>query len=253
MNKILLGDIIKVAPQIPSEFVDFFCFSPPYNVGIPYSDWNDLIPMNEYWDFTEKYLRELYRIGKPDSRYCINLPYTINSNGKVIFIMADYHTLMLKIGFKFFGHIDLHEDVPHRKKNTAWGSWLSPSAPYFFNSKECVIVYYKDRWKKDNQGEHDFSVDNKNEFINLVQGVWDYKPQTQKLTEANFSLDIPTNAIKLFTHKNELVMDPFMGSGTTAVACKLLDRQYLGIEISPTYRAVAIQRLSSIDTLKNFM
>lgn len=252
-NTIIVGDVRAVLPQFPSNSIDCFIYSPPYNVNIPYDSWNDSLPMDDYWTFTKIYLEELYRIGKYDTRYCINIPYTINNQGKVIFLSADYHKLMLEIGFNFYGHIDLYEDNPHRKKNTAWGSWLSPSAPYFFNSKECILVYYKDQWKKINQGIHDFSEKNKQEFIELAQGNWEYKAQTQKLTEANFSLDIPEKCIKFFTYKEDLICDPFMGSGTTGVACKLLDRNFIGIEISEKYTKVARNRLSSTCALNDFL
>lgn len=172
---------------------------------------------------------------------------------------------MLKsIGFNFFGVIDLNEKSPQRVKQTAWGSWMSPSCPYIYNPKEAVILGYKKIYKKIEKGipewekrdittnlngeistKKDYSKSDKDEFMDLVYGNWDYRADTKSLTKATFSLDIPMRAIKILTYKDEIVLDPFSGSGTTALAAKITGRRYLGFEISPNYTQIANNRLHS--------
>jgi DNA modification methylase len=145
-------------------------------------------------------------------------------------------------------------------------SWMSASSPYIYNPKECVILAYKKTKKKLTKGESQwlgefkkilqddgtykekmvYSDQNKKEFMHLVFGRWDYFADTKSLTKATFSLDIPSKAIKILTYKNDIVLDPFMGSGTTAVAAELLDRRWLGIELSENYTEIARNRIEMV-------
>ena len=171
---------------------------------------------------------------------------------------------MKQIGYKFFGVVDLEEESPHRSRTTAWGSWMSPSAPYIYNPKECVILAYKKHHIKKIKGEPQWSNElldvedpngnikqkkvyteqDKRDFIDLVFGQWHYFADTRSLTKATFSMDIPTKAIKILTYKNDLVLDPFAGSGTSLVAAEVLNRRWIGIELSPNYSKVANDRVA---------
>jgi DNA modification methylase len=142
---------------------------------------------------------------------------------------------------------------------------MSASSPYLYNPKECVILAYKKTSKKLTKGEsqwkgeptkviqEDGTVKNKmiykdedkKEFMNLVFARWEYFSDTKSLTKATFSMDIPAKAIKILTYKNDIILDPFMGSGTSAVAAELLDRRWVGIELSPDYAEVGRKRVQS--------
>ena len=142
-------------------------------------------------------------------------------------------------------------------------SWMSVSQPYIYNPKECVILAYKNspkklikgesQWKgtptevKDEEGNVKtkmFYEDvSKKEFMNLVFGRWEYFADTKSLTKATFSLDIPSKAIKILTYKNDIVLDPFMGSGTSLVAAETLGRRWIGIELSENYTNIAKERI----------
>jgi site-specific DNA-methyltransferase (adenine-specific) len=152
---------------------------------------------------------------------------------------------MKDIGYGFAGIADLDEKAPQKVKYSAWGSWLSASAPYMHNPKECVLIGYKDQWKKLNVGESYWtdSDEDKKGFMEVVSGLWGYFAETRGMTEANFSLDIPVKAIKFMTYKDDVVLDPFMGSGTTAVASVNLDRNYIGFEVSENYCKIARSRV----------
>jgi site-specific DNA-methyltransferase (adenine-specific) len=177
--------------------------------------------------------------------------------------MAEFWGIMKKVGFKFFGLVDLKENSPHRLKTTAWGSWMSPSSPYIYNPKECVILAYKHDRVKKIKGEPEWKgetieVENENgivkpkvvykeedkkEFMNLVYGEWDYFADTRQLTKATFSTDIPSKAIKILSYKNDLVLDPFCGSATTLVSAEILHRRWIGIEQSSKYCDIGRERV----------
>jgi site-specific DNA-methyltransferase (adenine-specific) len=266
-GKIINGDCIEVMKTLPEGCVDLLCTSPPYGVNVKYDVYDDTIPMDEYWDFTTKWLTEAYRVLKDDGRVAINVPIETNvqeRGGRILF-NAEFWMKMKEVGFKFFGMIDLNEDSPHRVRQTAWGSWMSASSPYLYNPKECVILAYKKTSKKLTKGESQwlgeqiqvtsedgkvknkmiYKDEDKKEFMNLVFARWYYFSDTKSLTKATFSLDIPSNAIKILTYKNDIVFDPFMGSGTSAVAAETLGRRWLGVELSPNYCDIATKRVNA--------
>jgi site-specific DNA-methyltransferase (adenine-specific) len=263
INRVLNGDTIEVMSEMPEGWVDLIVTSPPYNVGIQYDTHNDEIVMDEYWEWSEKWLTEAYRLLKDDGRMAINIPYEVNvqARGGRVFFASELYQVMKKVGFKFYGIVDLEEDSPHRSKTTAWGSWMSPSAPYIYNPKECVILAYKKNHIKKVKGEPQwkgepylteegknkvaYSEQDKKEFMELVFGQWKYFADTRSLTKATFSMDIPEKAIKILSYRNDIVLDPFNGSGTSCVAAVVHDRRWVGIELSENYCEIAKQRIQS--------
>jgi site-specific DNA-methyltransferase (adenine-specific) len=266
-GKIINGDCIEVMNKLPENSIDLIITSPPYSVNISYDVYNDNTTLEEYLDFSKKWLTESFKILKDDGRICVNIPFETNlkDRGGRVFIASEIWGVMKEIGFKWFGLIDLEEESPHRSKTTAWGSWMSPSQPYIYNPKECLIIAYKNSPKKNTKGEPQWKGEmiqvqdlkdpmvwknkmvyddkDKREFIDLVFGQWKYFADTKSLTKATFSMDIPSKAIKILTYRNDIVLDPFMGSGTTALSAEFLGRRWIGVELSPNYTEVANKRI----------
>jgi site-specific DNA-methyltransferase (adenine-specific) len=267
IKTIINGDCIEVMKTLDEGSIDLIVTSPPYGVGIDYDVHEDDMVWEEYVKFTYSWLEQAFRVLKDDGRIALNIPYEINrqAKGGRIFMVSEVWQIMKQIGYKFYGVVDLEEESPHRSRTTAWGSWMSPSAPYIYNPKECVILAYKKHHIKKVKGEPEWvgeigEVEDKNgnmrpktfyteqqkrEFIDLVFGQWHYFADTKSMTKATFSMDIPTKAIKILTYKNDIVLDPFAGSGTSLVAAEVLDRQWIGIELSPNYAEVARKRVNS--------
>ena len=266
-GKIINGDCIEVMKTMPEGSVDLVLTSPPYNANIKYDTYDDGRSMEDYWNFTKDWLSEAYRVLKDDGRIAVNVPIEMNvqeRGGRILF-NAEFWMMMKEVGFKFFGMVDLTEDSPHRVRQTAWGSWMSNSQPYIYNPKECVILSYKNSPKKLIKGESQwkgtptevvdengkvktkmvYRDEDKKDFMNLVFGRWEYFADTKSLTKATFSMDIPVKAIKILTYKNDIVLDPFMGSGTSAVAAETLDRRWIGIELSENYTEIARKRVQA--------
>jgi len=266
-NKIYNGDSRKVMTEMDEKSIDLIVTSPPYGVGIDYDSWDDDKEIADYMEFTREWLREAYRVLKDDGRIALNIPYEINrqSKGGRIYFSAEVWMIMKEIGFGFFGIVDLEESSPHRSKTTAWGSWMSPSAPYIYNPKECVILAYKKKHKKDIKGTPQWKGEyqmvpnekiegefrkklvydekDKKDFMSLVFGQWNYFADTQQKTKATFSMDIPYRAIKILSFKEDVVLDPFNGSGTTCLAAEMLGRPWIGVDISQKYCEVARERI----------
>ena len=268
VGKVITGDCIEVMKTFPEKCIDLVVTSCPYGVGIDYDVYDDNTTIEEYLDFTKKWLESAFRVLKDDGRICLNIPYEVNlkDNGGRVFIVSEIWNVMKELGYKWYGIVDLEEQSPHRSKTTAWGSWMSPSSPYIYNPKECVILAYKGSPKKINKGQPQWSYEEKDvegktkrvysdedkkEFIELVYGQWNYFADTKSMTKATFSMDIPTKAIKILTYKDDVVLDPFAGSGTSLVAAEVLDRKWVGIELSPNYSEVARKRVGDFILTKN--
>ena len=273
LNQIINGDSVEVMSKLPENSIDLLVTSPPYSVNIKYDVYDDNTTMVEYINFSKKWLYQAFRVLKDDGRICVNVPYEINlkDRGGRVFMVAEVWKVMEEIGFKWFGLIDLDEQSPHRSKTTAWGSWMSPSQPYIYNPKECIIIAYKNNPNKKVKGQPQwmaemvnveqedgtvktktvYQEEDKKEFISLVYGQWEYFADTKQQTKATFSMDIPMKAIKILSYKEDVIMDPFNGSGTTCLAAEMLGRSWIGVDISPNYCEVARKRVREYQLQQN--
>jgi len=225
---------------IKEESIDLVVTSPPYNVDICYNSYNDKIPYDIYLEFTQKWLKKLYTLMKDDGRFCLNIPLDKNKGGQQS-VYADITSIAKKVGWKYHSTIIWNEQNISRR--TAWGSWLSASAPYVIAPVETIVVLYKKEWKKiSGSGKSDIT---KKEFIEWTNGVWNFTGESKKRIghPAPFPVELPRRCIKLFSYIGDTVLDPFLGSGSTLVACAQTERKGIGIEIDANYCKLSKQRL----------
>ena len=241
--KIINSDFLSTNLIQPNS-VDLIVTSPPYNVDIHYGTFKDNIPYKVYLEFTEKWLRKALELTKPDGRFCLNIPLD-KSKGRqeegFQSVYADILSIAKKVKWKYFSTIIWNEQNISRR--TAWGSWLSARAPYVIAPVEVIIILYKSKWKKlSGSGDSDITRD---EFIEWTNGMWTFSGENRKKVghPAPFPLELPKRCIKLFSFVNDTVLDPFLGSGTTLVACALLNRRGIGVEIDRKYCELAKKRL----------
>ncbi|MEM3737067.1 MAG: site-specific DNA-methyltransferase [Candidatus Bathyarchaeia archaeon] len=239
-NSILIYcDDILTTTAIKENSVDLIVTSPPYDVDIKYENYNDNIPYDEYLEFTEKWLARCYNFSKPDGRLCLNIPLDKNKGGQQS-VCADITVKAKEAGWNYHSTIIWNEQNISRR--TAWGSWLSASAPYVIAPVEVIVVLYKKRWEKLNKGKSDITRD---EFIEWTNGVWNFGGENRSKIghPAPFPLELPRRCIKLFSFVGDTVFDPFLGSGTTLLACLETNRIGIGVEINRNYCELAIRRL----------
>jgi len=225
---------------IEEETIDLVITSPPYNVGIKYNSYYDKMTYERYLSFTREWLTKCYRLIKEDGRFCLNIPLDKNKGGQQS-VYADITTIAKQVGWKYHSTIIWNEQNISRR--TAWGSWLSASAPFVIAPVEVIVILYKDRWKKiSGSRKSDIS---KREFIEWTNGVWNFIGESRKRVRhpAPFPVELPRRCIKLFSFVGDIVLDPFLGSGSTLIACLLTDRKGIGIEIDKNYCEIARKRL----------
>lgn len=231
-------DILKIK-DIKNNSVDLIITSPPYNVDIQYNSHNDQMDYATYLAFTRKWLSKCYDLAKDDGRFCLNIPLDKNKGGQQS-VCADITSIAKEIGWKYHSTIVWNEGNISRR--TAWGSWLSASAPYVIAPVEVILILYKKFWKKMYPGKSDISKD---EFMEWTNGVWTFCGESKKRIghPAPFPIELPRRCIKLFSYTKDTVLDPFLGSGTTLVACRSTKRKGIGIDIDKHYCALAKKRV----------
>lgn len=224
--------------------VDLTVTSPPYNVGMAYSgnEHDDLLTHEDYLNFTRKWLKNCHHWTKPTGRLCLNIGLDKNKDGKRP-VYSDIVSVAMECGWKYHTTIIWNEGNISRR--TAWGSWMSASAPHVIAPVETIVVLYKDEWKRERPGENDITGQ---EFKDWTLGVWEFGGESAKRVGhvAPFPRELPRRCIKLFSFVGDTVLDPFLGSGTTMIESICGGRVAVGIEKEPKYVRLSRNRVLDV-------
>ena len=222
--------------ELVDNCVSLTVTSPPYNIG---KDSDLELNDEEYWKMINKVFSETYRVTKSGGRLVVNVA---NLGRKPYIPFSKYFTEALnEIGFIMRGEI-IWQKSKGANANFAWGSWLSASNPVIRDIHEYCLVFSKDSMKNSSGGK---STIEKDEFMESTLSIWNITSEKAKKIghPAPFPVELPKKFINLYSFKDDLILDPFIGSGTTAVASKLLKRKYVGYEINKNYIEIANNRL----------
>jgi site-specific DNA-methyltransferase (adenine-specific) len=235
----IFNDDILKTEAIDNNSIDLIVTSPPYDVDIKYENYDDSIPYDKYLEFTRNWLKRCYDFAKDDGRFCLNIPLDKNKGGQQS-VCADITTIAKEVGWKYHATIIWNEQNISRR--TAWGSWMSASAPFVIAPVEVIIVLYKKEWKKKREGKSDIT---REEFIEWTNAVWNFSGENRRKIghPSPFPIELPRRCIKLFSFVGDTVLDPFLGSGTTLIACLQTNRIGIGVEIDKKYCDLAVKRL----------
>ncbi len=226
--------------ELPDNSVHLMVTSPPYNVG---KEYDENLTLEEYRRFLKQVWKETYRVLVPGGRVCIN----VANLGRKPYIPLHCYIIedMLKIGFLMRGEI-IWNKASSASPSTAWGSWLSAANPTLRDVHEYILVFSKDTFTRKNPKKRESTI-TKEEFLELTKSVWTFPTESAKKVghPAPFPVELPYRCIQLYTFEGEVVLDPFMGSGQTAIAALKTKRFYVGYEINKTYVDLAKKRISS--------
>lgn len=231
--------------DIPNNSLHLMITSPPYNVSKEYD--NDL-SLNEYLNLLKNCFTETYRVLVDGGRACINIA---NIGRKPYIPLSDYVSkIMIEIGFNMRGEIIWNKSAG-AGISTAWGSFQSASNPILRDVHEYILIFSKGNYKRErNKEEKELRKDNitKEEFIEWTKSVWTMNTESAKRIghPAPFPEELPNRLIKLFSFTNDIVIDPFMGSGTTAIAAIKNKRNFVGYEINKEYINLANNRILNL-------
>lgn len=231
--------------DIPNNSLHLMITSPPYNVSKEYD--NDL-SLNEYLNLLKNCFTETYRVLVDGGRACINIA---NVGRKPYIPLSDYISkIMIEIGFNMRGEIIWNKSAG-AGISTAWGSFQSASNPILRDVHEYILIFSKGNYKRErDKEEKELRKDNitKEEFIEWTKSVWTMNTESAKRIghPAPFPEELPNRLIKLFSFTNDIVIDPFMGSGTTAIAAIKNNRNFVGYEINKEYINLANNRIENL-------
>lgn len=239
IDKIFLSSAERMK-ELPDNSLHLMVTSPPYNVGKEYD--KDLT-MQEYRDFLSGVWCETFRVLVPGGRACIN----IANLGRKPYLPLHAYIIedMQKTGFLMRGEI-IWNKASGTSPSTAWGSWQSAKNPTLRDIHEYILVFSKGSFSRN--GTDRKSTITRDEFLEYTKSVWTFGAESARKIghPAPFPVELPARCTKLYTFEEDIVLDPFMGSGTTAVAALQLNRHYVGYEIDEDYKKTAESRIQQL-------
>lgn len=237
-NKIILGTSENMK-EIPNNSLHLMVTSPPYNVS---KEYDDDLSLKEYLQLLKNVFTETHRVLVHGGRACINVA---NLGRKPYIPLSDHIShMMIEIGFKMRGEI-IWAKGAGAGVSMAWGSWQSASNPVLRDTHEYILVFSKGSFDR-KKGKKENTI-TKEQFMEWTKSVWTMNPESAKKVKhpAPFPVELPHRLIQLYTFKGDIVLDPFMGSGSTAIAALKSERKYVGYDVDPDYIKNAEQRISS--------
>lgn len=224
--------------HVPDNGVALAFTSPPYNVGKEYE--GDL-GFDEYLGLIRAVAGEVYRVLRPGGRYVVNIA---NLGRKpYIPLHAFFYQLHMACGFLPMGEI-IWRKARGASGNCAWGSWMNAKSPRLRDIHEYLLVFAKQDFSRPDRGTSDVGRD---EFMDATLSVWEIPAESAKRVghPAPFPVELAERVIRLYSYVDDVILDPFAGSGSTCVAAVRNDRHYVGYEIDPAYAALAEARIAA--------
>ena len=229
--------------QLPDNSVHLMVTSPPYNVGKEYD--TDLT-LEEFLAFLKRVWAETYRVLVPGGRACIN----VANLGRKPYIPLHVFIVrgMLDLRFLMRGEI-IWDKGASASASTAWGSWQSAANPTLRDIHEYILVFFKgsfQRGRADGDGNGRKDTISKDEFLEYTKSVWAFSAESARKIghPAPFPVELPYRLMQLYTFKGDVVLDPFMGSGQTALAAIKAERHFVGYETNAAYYKLARKRIA---------
>ena len=236
LNKIFCKSSEQMS-ELPDNSVHLMITSPPYNVA---KEYDEDLSLQEYLQFLNRVWRETYRVLVPGGRVCIN----VANLGRKPYIPLHCYIIhgMLDIGYLMRGEI-IWNKASSASPSTAWGSWLSAANPVLRDIHEYILVFCKESFSRKRKDKE--NTINKEQFLEWTKSVWTFSAVSAKKIghPAPFPEELPYRLIQLYSFKGDVVLDPFVGSGTTCLAALRTGRNYIGYDTNPQYVKLAEGRV----------
>ncbi|MBN2547590.1 MAG: site-specific DNA-methyltransferase [Anaerolineales bacterium] len=237
-NRIIHGSAERMA-EIPDNSLHLMVTSPPYNVT---KEYDEDLSLQEYLSLLKAVFTETYRTLVYGGRACVNVA---NLGRKPYIPLSDYISqMMIEIGFLMRGEIIWYKGAG-AGVSMAWGSWKSAANPVLRDTHEYILVFSKGAFSR-KKAEGKENTITREQFMEWTKSVWTMNPESARKVKhpAPFPLELPYRLIQLYTFSGDIILDPFMGSGSTAIAALKSGRKYVGYEIDPEYVKLAEERIA---------
>lgn len=224
--------------ELPDNSVHLMITSPPYNVG---KEYDENLSLKEYRDLLKRVFRETYRVLVPGGRACIN----VANLGRKPYLPIHSYVIedMLDIGYLMRGEI-IWDKGTSASPSTAWGTYLKANNPVLRDIHEYILIFCKDTFTRLNPYKRKCTI-SKEEFLEYTKSVWKFAAERASSIghPAPFPIELPYRLIQLYTFEDEVVLDPFVGSGTTCIAALKTNRRYVAYDIDEKYCELAERRI----------
>jgi modification methylase len=238
-NTIILGSSEHME-AIPDTSVHLMVTSPPYNAT---KEYDENLSLQEYLNLLRQVFAETYRVLVNGGRACVNVA---NLGRRPYLPLSDFISrMMLEIGFQMRGEIIWHKGAG-AGVSMAWGSWQSASNPVLRDVHEYILVFSKGSFRRKKRAGQESTI-SKEQFMDSTKSVWTMSPESAKKIghPAPFPVELPYRLIQLYTFTGDIILDPFMGSGTTALAALQGERKFVGYDNDPAYVKLAAGRIAA--------
>jgi len=214
--------------------------SPPYNVT---KEYDDDLTLDEYRALLKRVFTEVYRTLVSGGRACVN----IANLGRKPYIPLHSWIIqdMLEIGFLMRGEI-IWNKAASASPSTAWGTWRSAANPVLRDVHEYILVFSKGTFdRRTPEGRQ--STITRDEFLEYTKSVWTFPAESARKVghPAPFPVELPYRLLQLYTFRDDVVLDPFCGSGSTCLAALKAGRHYIGYDNKPEYVDLAEKRIAA--------
>jgi site-specific DNA-methyltransferase (adenine-specific) len=222
--------------ELPDDCVALMVTSPPYHVGKEYD--TDL-SFDDYLALLHAVFKETYRVLEPGGRAVVN----VANLGRRPYVSLTDHVSAIMEDLKFLprGEV-IWLKAKGASGSCAWGSWMSASNPTLRDLHEYCLCFSKERWGRASKG---VSTITRDEFLAATLSVWEIPAESARRVShpAPFPVALPRRFVELYTYLGDLVLDPFVGSGATAVAAVEAGRRYVGYDLDEAYLRTAEERI----------
>lgn len=227
--------------ELPDNSVHLMITSSPYNVT---KEYDQNLTLQQYLHLIENVMKETYRVLVNGGRACVNVA---NLGRKPYIPLSDYiGRIMTEIGYNNRGQI-IWDKAASSGGSCAWGSWKSAANPSLRDVHEYILVFSKGSLNRKKGND----TIGREDFLEWTKSIWKMNTESAKRVRhpAPFPEELPHRLINLYSFEDDIVLDPFMGSGTTAVAALKNNRKFVGYDISEEYVKIANDRIANVGKL----
>jgi DNA modification methylase len=237
-NSILNTSAEKMS-LLPDRSVHMMITSPPYNAT---KEYDQDMSLAEYLALLQNVFKETYRVLVDGGRACVN----IANLGRKPYIPLSAHVtiMMMSLGFHMRGEIIWNKGAG-AGVSMAWGSWRSGTNPVLRDVHEYILIFNKGSYRRKlPEGKRNTIL--REDFMEWTKSVWTMNPESARKIghPAPFPVELPYRLIQLYSFSGDIILDPFIGSGTTALAALKAERKYVGFETNPEYIQLAQERIN---------
>jgi len=225
--------------EIPDSSIHLMVTSPPYNVT---KEYDEDLTLEEYRGLLKRVFSAVYRKLARGGRACVN----VANLGRKPYIPLHSYVVqdMLDIGFLMRGEI-IWNKGPSASPSTAWGTWRSAVNPVLRDVHEYILVFSRDAFSRAPAGGTATDTITRDGFLECTKSVWTFPAESARKIghPAPFPIELPFRLIQLYSFKDDVVLDPFCGSGSTCLAAIKAGRRYIGYDVQAAYVELAEKRI----------